>query len=593
MADRRCTLAVVVFCLLFGSVVALRGQERSWDIQPAGQETAIPIEGAGAFGNIPPHPTPEGPASTLDPQTFASLQEAARHNPHAEIPDQLVPLVLPRASQGAGSEAGKASGEGVAVITGEGNTLRSFAGLEYASSFNTDGLFRPPDTTLGKSATRVLEGTNSALSLFTPTGSVLATKSLNDFFAADPTTEGILFDPRVIYDRLGPNQRLFVVSLQRNNALNVRTASIYLAVSRVANPDNLEPSSWCRYKIDSVLDRDKAVPTWADFPMVGVGADAFLISNDQFEFPANPTTPVYTYKYGILRVVRKDLLTNNATACPQYSGSIFLMPKVLDGTTGTDQALGHVQPAIHYTAPSSFQGTTNPVYMVSTIVPPAKTYRIWRVRNAASGAPTVQVLERDAASEYAMPPAAVQPAGGAATLSAKDPRIMQVVAIGDTIWAIHVTACQQARSPITTSITKPCIRALKFFVSASGDTLASQFQEDVTFASPDPDLDLGYYMPGLAVTSAFQTAVVFLASSPSLYVSGAWTTKYGGDAIYSPASVFLAGSCAKSSSAKKLGDYVGAQTNPGDLSSFWLAAEGAIVSGSTCQWKTQILQGTP
>jgi hypothetical protein len=548
---------------------AARREARSGEIKPVGIEVVEPMaEDATDYDKVPALPQEEGPESTIDPRLYRELKLRAGHDPFAQRPDVTIPLVKEPLTK--------------AVIN------RSYAGLDYATSAGSDGVFWPPDTILGKGGSQVIEATNHAIRLMTAAGSVVATKSLNTFFSSDPSVESVLFDPRVVYDRLGPQTRNFVVSLQRNDTTN--TASIYLAVSRSSAPADLEPASWCRYKINSVrAATDGDGVTWADYPMVGVGADAFLISNDQFSF----RQPSFRYKYAILRVINKTALTNNATACPQYSASIFLVPTVLPGTEDLREANGHVQPAIHFTLPTSFPARTNPLYMVSTVYAPtpflaADTYRVWRVSNVAGGSPRVDVINLRAGKVYSFPPDAKQPGGGI-SLNTRDNRIMQVAGMGDTLWAAHATNCRIDVG--SNSYYKACIRFLQFFVSDSSGTLNAIFQQDVTFASLDQDTELSYFMPGIAVNSSGHAGISFLASSPSLYLSAAWTTKYAGDALFAPATVFAAGSCTRP--GNQVGDYVGAQTNPNDLTSFWFAGESASTAGGSCTWKTQILQVTP
>ena len=288
-------------------------------------------------------------------------------------------------------------------------------------------------------------------------------------------------------------------------------------------------------------------------------------------------------------MIRKDLVTNNATSCPAFSSSIFLLPIQLTGTVGGNLSMGHVHPAVHYTLPSSFATTTNPVYMVSTVVPPSSTYKVWRVKNAATGNPTVSVLSLSAGNVYEMPTGARQPTGGVAVLDINDARIMQVTAVGDTLWATHQTVCDQPDE--VSPFNKPCVRAMRFSVGETNNSMTAAIQHDVTFASPEFSADLAYYMPGIAVNSSQQTAISFLASSPIMYQSAAWTLKYSLDQVYAAATVFAAGSCARSK--PKVGDYVGAHTNPNDLVSFWLAGEAAALSGQGCNWRTQVIQVTP
>ncbi len=595
------TWALGFLSLLFTGPAIQAADAEEEDIAPVATETIAPLAvEAQELQDLSGLSVPIGPRSTLDPQLYAELKAAAAVDPNAEIPDALVPLVFPTKGKATGELEARQSTE-LLSLTAAASTLRSFAGLDYGTSGNAPPRIPRPDTIVGKSSTRVLEGTNSALRLSSPTGAgptgpIPITKSLNDFFGANAMSEGILFDPRVVYDRLGPNQRFFVVALQRDEGPNGNTASIYLAVSRSANPDDLNretpssPGSWCVYKINSVRDLNPGPATWADFPMVGVGADAFLISNDQFTFDQDQTQGVdYDYKYGILRVIRKDLITNNASgACPAASSSIFVLTTQLAGTAGTDLSMGHVQPAQHYTAPSPFSNVTNPVYMVSTVVPPSATYRVWRIKNVASGSPFLNVRNITAQTQYLMPVDARQPSGGVALLDTNDARVMQVSGVGDVLWATHTTSCSQ---PPPAPFNKACIRVVRLLAGDSGGTITASIQQDLTFASPGSDTDLSYYMPGLAVNAGSHAALVFLFSSPMLYQGSSWTIKFPADLFFTPGFVLAEGKCARISSG--VGDFLGAQTNPNDLVSFWLAGEAAAPSSAGCTWRTQIVQVTP
>ncbi|MGH9362887.1 MAG: hypothetical protein ACRD2T_13315, partial [Thermoanaerobaculia bacterium] len=478
---------------------------------------------------------------------------------------------------------------------------QSFAGLDFDTAKGADGIFRPPDTILGANGTHVLHATNSAIRLYTTSGTIVTTTNLNAFFGSNISTEKALFDPRVVYDRLGPNQRFWVVALQRNENVQPQTASIYLAISRAASPTNLDPGSWCTYKIDSVLtEQSDGKKTWADFPMVGVGSDAFLISNDQFTFP-----PEAKYRHAVVRVINKPVATNNAPPlnCPLLS-SFLALTQELAGTRDTsqmpNQRKGHVQPTVHYTAPSSFPGVSNPAYMVSAVVPPSSTYRVWRVRNTTAGGPIVDSINLTA-SVYDDEPTAKQPSPSF-LLDINDSRIMQVAATGDRLWAVQTVRCDYIYEGDGSQRRKPCIRVLAIFVGSSGTTLTAFLQQELTLASWDSEFDLGYFMPSIAVNGSGQTAVVFLTSGPTRKLSAAWTVKNLVDAVYAAPTLFPfgEGTCKRSSSRAKVGDYVGAQTEPVGLSSFWLAGERTVCDGggpecadSVCGWATQIVRVAP
>lgn len=111
--------------------------------------------------------------------------------------------------------------------------------------------------------------------------------------------------------------------------------------------------------------------------------------------------------------------------------------------------------------------------------------------------------------------------------------------------------------------------------------------------------DVFYWMPGVAVNSALQTALAFQHSSASTYLSASWSMKSAAEANYPAAQPLTTGNCPQTQGAAgfppftRTGDYVGAQTNPNDQTSFWLAAERATDLGGSCLWDTRVIQVTP
>ena len=65
-------------------------------------------------------------------------------------------------------------------------------------------------------------------------------------------------------------------------------------------------------------------------------------------------------------------------------------------------------------------------------------------------------------------------------------------------------------------------------------------------------------------------------------VNGGWST----------VSTYAGGSCS-STATNRTGDYSGAQLDPSDLTSFWLAGERNIVLGGSCQWETRVAKLVP
>ncbi len=111
-----------------------------------------------------------------------------------------------------------------------------------------------------------------------------------------------------------------------------------------------------------------------------------------------------------------------------------------------------------------------------------------------------------------------------------------------------------------------------------------------------------YWMPGIAVNNATRTAVPFLHSSASTYLSSSWTLTSDSSLSFAPAQPLTTGTCSQTflypgDLISRTGDYMGAQTNPNDQVSFWLAGERAT-HGGVCQssselWDSRIIQVTP
>ena len=131
--------------------------------------------------------------------------------------------------------------------------------------YGTDQAVSPPDTQLAAGPTYLAEADNSALSIWSKSGSLVMTTDLNVFFSV-PT--GYRFgDPRILYD--GESGRWFLSGLAVDTTNDSQT---YIAVSATSDPTG----SWNGYLVDS------ATGILADQPMIGVNSDKVVISWNDF-----------------------------------------------------------------------------------------------------------------------------------------------------------------------------------------------------------------------------------------------------------------------------------------------------------------------
>jgi hypothetical protein len=468
----------------------------------------------------------------------------------------------------------------------------------------------PPDPNVAASPNRVIHVVNLGIRMFTRTGTIVQTKNLNQFFNRPVASNGVsnLSDPKIIYDVNGPRNRFYIAIIESNVVSGTENeeegegaiprpgtdkaataadtgashdfSTLHLAVSRSPNPSNLNPANWCFYHLDARLDRGTSLVNWADFPSMAAGKDALVITNNQFTFSD------FSFVTSAIRVFRKLPLSNNAESCPSAKVFTFRGSNQLG-----DPGAFTVQPVQHLTATSSFSGTSNPVYMISSTFTaatsvPTKTYRVYRIRNVA-GTPSLNRTTVTGNYAYFVPPNIPQNNSDGA-ITTNDDRVEEAAGVGDAFWATQATACSFATGNVS------CARVIRVRVgqSAGGAFQASITQQKTFGASGD-----FLFEPGLAVNTDETVAVPFHFASPTRTnnnLSTWWAIKAFNETDYSPLRTLVNGNCQQVVS--RTGDYAGAETDPVDPKSFWLTGEAArpIASfGGACLWTTQIIRVTP
>lgn len=467
----------------------------------------------------------------------------------------------------------------------------SFDGLSKESAANNGYDFSPPDTIVAKSPTHVLEAANSALRLFTNDGAAVQTVDLNTFFGAahDNAHNGgldLLFDPRVYYDRNAGNQRLYVVATQAYGSNDANGVSVlWFAVSRNADPSTLDPADWCTYGINAKRNAGTTKSSWLDYPTLGVGRDAILVGGNQFRFTNG------TYTYPTVHVFNKNVAANNSSGCPNVPFFTFQPTTKVGSST-----IFSLQPVQSYSQSSSFQGTRNPAYLLSTDIPASTSPRVhvWRIKNVASGRPTMTWRNVSGTFQYSIPPSAEQPGGTGVLMETGDTRLQGAVGRGNTLYGTLTTGCQ-----IGSGSNESC---LVYFRVAVGQfpngALKASLTEELAWGQGDGSY---VYHPSVAVNQASQVAVTSQASSanaadPAASYLGSIFLLKNEDAIGWITNAAVVGQCAlpaDGSNLARTGDYTGVQVDPADNLSFWMAGEYAMNFSGTCKWNTRVVKLTP
>lgn len=491
-----------------------------------------------------------------------------------------------------------------AAQTGPADNLEEFQALQplgytvntslVGIAESTPGIDVKPDTIIARSPARVLEATNAGLMLWdSPTDTTPERVALESFFPfvqSPCPVNNFLFDPKVFYDRNAPN-RFYIIALRGTGDTcyddPVPHSRIHLAVSRSSDPPNLTVSSWCFYELEGRRNIGTSLESFADFPGLGVGADALVITTNQH----NPRS--YGFTFAVVRVLNKLILSNNAGACPP-------LPMVHDfqpATQPNDPTIWTLQPVQHYTSPSSVRNFQNPVYLVSAdwaYAPDGQSdvYHIWRVSNVATGSPDFTSKPTNVRGNYLYltPPNAQErdrtdPQWGDYLLTATS-GVYQAAGIGDALYAVHSTACN-----FDGGEAESCVRIVRILVSMGpGGHLTASLDQQHTIGGGS---GVFYWDGGIAVNTNHHEGVVFLRSSSSTYLSAYWTAKSLSASSFEPSAALSDGICSRLySSGAHTGDYTGAQSDPTGTS-FWLAGERHTLISGICVWETHIIQVTP
>lgn len=451
---------------------------------------------------------------------------------------------------------------GGAVAGGIG-VLASFPGLDRDTIAAPAARSFPPDLTLAVGPAQLVQATNKGLGLFARDGRRLATGRLADFFNA-PAAGGLLYDPKVTFDPDPARPRFYATAVQTDRT--ARTSSLFLAVSRTATPGSLARRHWCVYRFDGVYQGAEGGPSWADYPNLGAGIDSVLLASNQYRFEDN------TFAYALLRVIDKKTLAPAAGGCGAVRSWLFQPARDF-----ADRTVLSLQPVRPLTPPSAFPGAGSPAYLIATLDPPAATYRVWRVTHVASGKPVLTRVDV-AGPVYDRPPAAPQ-LGSRLLLDTGDNRLLQAVSVGDGVWTSHTATCGA----------ESCVRVVRLLVGAGSDGALTARLAGVTNLTGGAGIH--YWMPAVAVNRARQIAVTFLASSATRNLGSFWTWKPAAAAQFLPVRRLAEGNCGRIASTRS-GDFLGAQVDPGDLRTFWLAGERAWALPS-CAWQTWIARTDP
>jgi hypothetical protein len=418
--------------------------------------------------------------------------------------------------------------------------IRDFAGIGPTG-------WLPPDCTNAVGPSHVVVSVNSSVAVYRKTGgAALLQRTLTTWFA-NVATSLTIFDPKLLYDQHAARWVLLAVAVRENP----NRSSFLLSVSASSDPLGV----WRNYALDATRDGTTPTNNWADYPGLGVDAQALYLTANMFRFNGN-------FQYAKLRIVPK--------AGP-YSGGVatftdFVRLRNPDGTMAFT-----VTPCHTFGAPGA-EFLVNSRYP-SLAQPTQRALTLWQVRNPTSS-PSLTSRTVPTAP-FGLPPDASQ-RGGGTPLDSGDVRVLNAASRGGSVWAALTTQQNWGSGGN--------VAAIHWFqINATSGALV---QQGIYGAA-----GLHYFYPALMPDTNGNLIVVFSRSGTNEFASA----RYAGRLAAAPPGQLQPSALLRAGLANytgldgigrnRWGDYNGIGIDPADGRTGWFYS---MFAAGAAQWNTRI-----
>jgi hypothetical protein len=444
------------------------------------------------------------------------------------------------------------------------NISQNFQGL----SANDDiavfgGFFVPPDQGSAVGPNHYVEMINLVYSIYNKDGSVaVPATALSTFYANAglPNKGTSLSDPRIVYDP--QSGRWFAAIITTDSNSN----SIFIAVSQTSDPTG----AWkgVSFVANTIANN------FADYPTIGVDANAFYIASNNF-------LNLSTFDGVSLTTIPKaDLLASTPTAANRSHFENI----VGGGTPGTTP--------FTFAPVSAFDGRGHGVVMSIDGFTPASVLHHYQVMNPGSNSSSLSADNPIAVPQYWNSQAVHEP-DGSRTLDGGGSRTgsNNVYQVGNIVWITD--------NILPTAATgNGAYDAIRWYeIDESTNTLL----QSGTISDPHHD----YSYPSIAANAAGDVVIGFTATGDSTTSDypGAWYvagTTTGGVTTFgapTPLRNGISNYNITASGRNRWGDFSAISVDPNNPNSFWIAEEAAVAGDParttrTQVWGTQISQIT-
>ncbi len=408
-------------------------------------------------------------------------------------------------------------------------------GANFTGSSTGISGYIPPDTMGAIGPNAFVEFINGRYRVYSRTGTVLQSTTLNAFWTNAGVSTSSSFDPRILYD--AASGRWFAAAADNPGNASSR---FLVAVSNSSDPT----AGWKAFSIKA----DPLNTRWADFPTLGVNGSGVYLAANMFKF--DNTSPLTT----VIAVDKGSLLSGTLTNVS--------FTNLDPNTTGFS-----IQP-VH-----DLDNGGTPEYLYSDYNTPSGTFKQSTITGGGAGNTLNTTDHFISVMAFNGPPLAVQP-GGPNNIDTGDTRFSSsVVKVNGKIWGVQ-------------SVTDNGRAALRWFrIDAATDTL----EESGIIGDPNHD----YYYGSIAVNTSGTVVIGYSRSGASEYISSyASVGTYNGTTTTFSSPLLLKSGTSSyqvldGSGNNRWGDYSATTIDPLDPTHFWTIQEWASGSSS---WSTQITE---
>jgi hypothetical protein len=322
-----------------------------------------------------------------------------------------------------------------------------------------------------------------------------------------------------------------------------------LSISKTADP----LGEWHSYALDSTVDGSEKTNNWADFPALGVDAQALYLTGNMFRFGAG-------FEYAKIRIVPKEAA---------YAGDALGFTDLVQLKNSNGSMAFTVQPCHTFGAPQV-------QYLVNTIYPDTETpetkLSLWSITDPLGNSPVLS-LRTIEVSPYFLPPDSIQQ-GEPNPLDSGDVRVLNAVFRGGSVWCAFCTVHNWDEETNVAAIHWVQIEA------ASGVLI----QQGIYGAQ-----SANYSFPAVMPNNNGDLLMVFSRCSATEFASIGFTGRKAADPIgeLRNSSILKAGAAGYLSldgnGRNRWGDYAGIASDPANPATVWFFSLFAV-PGAWSTW---------